>query len=196
MKIRAIIFDMDGTVVDAPYDWDRIRKELNTQGIPILTFLNSLKEPERTKKWKILEKYEKEATSKAVLMQGIPKFLEFLRSKKIKRALVTNNSRKNVSFLVKKFDLMFDFIVSRESGLWKPSGAPFIFALTSLGIKAEECCVIGNSHFDIKAAEEAGIEKIFLLSRERDAPTSLGAEIFTSVSDIQKKVENVLNSIG
>jgi beta-phosphoglucomutase-like phosphatase (HAD superfamily) len=36
MKLKGVIFDMDGTVVDVTYDWNQIREELNSQGKPIL----------------------------------------------------------------------------------------------------------------------------------------------------------------
>ena len=163
MKIKGVIFDMDGSVIESPYDWEKIRSDLDTRGKPILAYIDNLKEPERSKKWKILEKYEHEATKKANLKQGISEFLSFLKKKNIKKALVTNNSRENVSFILKKFKLEFDYVLTRESGLWKPSGAPFLAVLNRFGLKEEECCVIGDSHFDMKAGAEAGITKIFIL---------------------------------
>ena len=81
MKIRGVIFDLDGTIVDVPYDWPQIKLDLGTQGQPILHYLSSLEEPEKTKKWKILKKYEDEATLKATLKEGMKEFLDFLREK-------------------------------------------------------------------------------------------------------------------
>jgi HAD superfamily hydrolase (TIGR01509 family) len=194
VKVRAIILDLDGTVVETPYDWTQIREELGTKGVSILTFLNALKEPERSLKWNILKKYEDEATHKAKLKKDIRPFLTFLAKRKIKRALVTNNSRKNVRFLLKKFDLKFDCVISRERGLWKPSGAPFLEVLRKLKIKKEECCVVGDSHFDIKAAKEAGIEKIFILHRDKEKFYSSGAIVVLTVNALQKKIEMLLQS--
>ena len=162
MKIRAVIFDMDGTIVDVSYDWQQIKKELNTGGKPILHYLISLKEPERSEKWKALEKFEDEATAKASLKEGMKEFLDFLAEKGVKRALVTNNSNKNVNFLLRKFNLQFEVILSRESGLWKPSGSPFEAVLKKLSLKKEEVCVVGDSHFDIEAAQKAGISIVFI----------------------------------
>lgn len=192
MKIKGAIFDLDGTVVDVPYDWSRIKAELGTLGKPILHYLSSLKEPEKSKKWKILEKYEDEATLKAVLKKGMAEFLDFLTAKDVKKALVTNNSRKNVHFLLKKFNLKFDCIISRESGLWKPSGAPFLEAMKKLKLKKEECCVVGDSHFDLNAAEEAGIERVFLLGEDKEKFSSTGAKLFSTVKALQEWMEELL----
>jgi len=192
LRLKGAIFDMDGTVVDVPYDWGKIKAELGTQGKPILTYIENLDEPERSKKWKILERFESEATQEAKLKPGMRDFLDLLSARGVKKALVTNNSRKNVSFLLEKFRLEFDCVISRERGLWKPSGAPFLVALKELQLNKEECCVVGDSHFDIRAAEEAGIPLIFILSEDRERFDKMNAEVFSSVEALQAKMVKLL----
>jgi HAD superfamily hydrolase (TIGR01509 family) len=192
MKLRGVIFDMDGTVVDVSYDWNEIKAELATEGKPILAFLSSLEEPEKSEKWRVLERYEDEATMKAKLKPGIARFLDFLSERGIKKALVTNNSKKNVDFLLKKFDLEFDRVISRESGLWKPSGAPFAAVLEKLGLRKEECCVIGDSHFDVKAANEAGISCVLILNEDKERFASTNAEVFSTVGELQDRIKTFL----
>ena len=183
---------MDGTLVDAPYDWKSIKEELNTQGKPILTHIQGLSEPEKTQKWKQLEHFEKEATKKAELKEGIPEFLAFLKMKGLKVALVTNNSRENVEYLLQKFNLSFDCVLSRESGLWKPSGAPFTAVLTELHLNREECCVIGDTFFDIEAARDVGIDRVFILNRDRAKFADTSAEIFADVEELKSRIQAFL----
>lgn len=190
--IKCVIFDMDGTVVDVPYDWKKIKEELQTRGAPILSYIQGLKEPEKSEKWKILEEFEEEATAQAALKEGMKEFLSFLENKKIKKALVTNNSRGNVDFLLKKFNLEFDIILSRETGLWKPSGAPFLFVLKKLRLEKEECCVIGDSHFDVKAAADAGIQNVFILSSKKQKNLPVGVRIFQTVHDLEKWLQRLI----
>lgn len=196
MKIKGAIFDMDGTIVDVPYDWIKIKAELETQGKPILIYLDSLEEPEKSMKWKILEKYEDEATKKAELKPGIRKLLSFLSRKGIKKVLVTNNAEKNVNFLLNKFHLEFDLIVSRESGLWKPSGAPFVAVLRKLGLRKKECCVVGDSHFDVQAANEAGIPYVFILNENKERFITSKVEVFSSPQELIKRLETLLEGEG
>jgi HAD superfamily hydrolase (TIGR01549 family) len=191
-RIKGVIFDMDGTVVDVPYDWKKIKQELQTEGKPILSHIQSLQEPERSKKWAILEKFEQDATAQATLKDGMIEFLSFLKDRRIKTALVTNNSRKNLEFLLDKFQLSFDFLLSREAGLWKPSGTPFVFALQNLGIEKSECCVIGDSHFDVKAAEDAGIKRVFMLNQKGDKTFSGGVETVRTVKELEEKISQIL----
>jgi len=194
MKLRGVIFDMDGTVVDVSYNWNGIRAELATQGKSILGFLSTLEEPQKSEKWRVLERYENEATMKAKLKPGMARFLDFLSERGIKKALVTNNSKKNVDFLLKKFDLEFDCVISRESGLWKPSGAPFAAVLEKLGLKREECCVIGDSPFDVKAANEAGISCVLILNEDKERFASTNAEVFSTVGELQERLKALLES--
>jgi HAD superfamily hydrolase (TIGR01549 family) len=191
-QLKGAIFDMDGTVVEAPYDWRKIKEELNTQGHPILSYIQGLKEPEKTRKWKQLEGYEREATAKAVLKDGVRELLLFLKKKGLKVALVTNNSRKNVLYLLDKFDLSFDLVLSRESGLWKPSGAPFMAVLEELKLKKEECCVIGDTFFDIDAAKDVGIDKIFIVNRDRKKFSSTPVKVFADVKTLKRHIQTLI----
>ncbi len=105
---------------------------------------------------------------------------------------MTNNSQRSVSFLLEKFNLEFDCIFSRERGLWKPSGAPFQAVLEKLGLEKKECCVVGDSNFDIKAAEEAGIPNVFILNEDKEKFASMPAEVFSSVEELMKRIEQLL----
>lgn len=192
MRMKCVIFDLDGTIVDVPYDWDRIKAELETQGRPILHFLDSLEEPEKSKKWKILESYEDEATRRAELKQGMLKLMDLLTQKGIKKVVVTNNSQQNVSRLLARFNLKFDYVLTRESGLWKPSGAPFLDVMKRFGLKRDECSVVGDSPFDAKAANEAGISRVFILSENKKRFASHHAELFSSVESLTKRIEKLL----
>ncbi len=192
MKLRGVLFDMDGTVVEVPYDWPRIRAEIGAGGIPLLTYISGLPEPQRSQKWEILQRYEDEATRQAVLKRGMRKFLAFLRAKSVRTALITNNSQKNVDALLERFSLKFDCVLSRDSGLWKPSGEPLRAAMSILELGPDECCVVGDSHFDIKAALDAGISRIFILSKERAKFAAWTVEIFGTVASLRRRIEELL----
>ncbi len=192
MRLRAAIFDLDGTIVETTYDWPRIKADLGTGSVPILSYLNGLSEPEKSRKWEILRRYEDVATRRAVLKEGIPDFLEFLTEKRIRKALVTNNSRKNVRTILRKFHLSFDLVLSRECGLWKPSGAPFSKVIEELGLNPAECFVVGDTLYDVRAALDAGIERIFILHADGEKAPSLPAETFGTVAALRARVDELL----
>lgn len=192
MGIKGVIFDMDGTIVDVPYDWPQIKSSLDTQGKPILSYLQGLSEPEKSEKWAILEKYENEATEQARIKPGMGEFLDYLSERQIKIALVTNNSRRNVQILLRRFNISFDTVISRESGLWKPSASPLLAVLQEWRVDREECCVVGDTQFDIEAAEAAGIAKIFIFSEDKERFHPTRAELLVSVSELWSRIEKLL----
>jgi pyrophosphatase PpaX len=192
MGLRGVIFDLDGTVVENVYDWTGIRDELGTGATSILHYLDSLDEPERTAKWTILETHEARQTESSVLRQGVRELLAFLRARRVAAALVTNNSRKNTEFLLAKFQLDFDCVITRESGLWKPSGAPFLEVLRTFGLEPEACGVVGDTRFDVLAALDAGIERIFLLSDEPELFIGLPVEVFPDIDVLKLRLESLL----
>ena len=188
MSLKAVLFDMDGTIVDVPYDWPRIKKDIATGGEPILSHLQKLPEPERSRKWAILEAYEERATSEAVVREGIVALLGYLREREVRSALVTNNSRKNVDLLLERFNLRFDLVLSRESGLWKPSGAPFVHVMCEWGLCPGECCVVGDSLLDVRAALEAEIHRIYIVNEDPRIFLETGAEVFPSIPALHRRL--------
>lgn len=192
MRIKGIIFDMDGTIVDVPYNWPEIRAELDTQGESILSHIQGLSEPLRSRKWAVLERFEDKATQQADMRAGTPELLAFLRRLHIKTALVSNNSQKNVAFLLAKFKLEFDRVMSRESGLWKPSGRPFLKVIQEWGISAEECCVVGDSIFDILAAQAAEIEHIFIVHEDKERFKDYAVDVLADIPQIHGRLQALL----
>ena len=192
MKIKGVIFDLDGTLIDAPYDWPRIKADLDTGGQPILRFLSDLQEPEKSRKWKVLENYEETATAHAVLKEGVPELLQYLEHKHIRTALVSNNSQKNVSLLTEKFSLRFDLVLSRDSGMSKPSAHSFRHILHKWKFQKAECGVVGDAFFDVQAAEAAGIDLVWIISQDPDKFKETKSEVVGSIFALQERISQVV----
>jgi len=161
--IEAVVFDMDGTLVDSEYDWPAIRKQLDVTGPSIIDSVNALPEDERRVRWGELEAIEAAATRDARLHDGADDLLRLLADRRVQTALVTNNTDENTRELLTRFGLSFDVVLTRDSGLWKPSGAPLVEASRRLGVAPERCLAVGDSHYDIIAARDAGLAKVCLL---------------------------------
>lgn len=154
--VRAVVFDLDGTLVEADYDWPAIRRDLEITGASIIDQLHRLPEPERTEKWASLIETERQASRGARLREGARELLAGLRERRIPVALVTNNTDENTRQLMARFGLEFEVVLTRDSGLWKPSGAPIQEAVRQLGVEPGECLAVGDSLLDVRSAREAG----------------------------------------
>ncbi|HRD02145.1 MAG TPA: HAD-IA family hydrolase [Candidatus Saccharicenans sp.] len=191
MKTKLVIFDLDGTVVENNYDWAVIRQELGLTGGSILAYLDNLPDPDRWQKYAILEAHERRQTEMARLKSGVREFLEWLASYQIKTALVTNNNRENTCCLLDRFQLRFDLVLTRESGLYKPSGAPLVRAMEQLKATPDETLAIGDTNYDLLAAREAGLTRIFILKSAMTPANLDRVLVVSSFEEIKNYLERV-----
>jgi HAD superfamily hydrolase (TIGR01549 family) len=166
--MEACVFDMDGTVVDAKYDWVAMRAAFGVGSGSIIEHLNSLKGDEKDSRLAELRQIERDASLAAHIKNGAAELLTLLREKGIKTALVTNNSEENASYLIEKFGLNFDLVITRDSGLYKPSGAPVAEAVKQLGATPEKTLCIGDSLYDVLACRAADCAWICMLYDEKN----------------------------
>lgn len=163
---NAVIFDLDGTILDSRYDWKKIRKKLNLEQYSILDQLYSLPLGERKKRESLLKRYERHATANASLFPDVKKVLDILRKMGIKTGLSTNNSLENTRFIIEKHNLVFDCIVTRDDGIWKPNKEPILMLIQRLGSKPDTTLIVGDSDYDILSARDADAS-CAILWRER-----------------------------
>jgi HAD superfamily hydrolase (TIGR01509 family) len=196
MSFRGAIFDLDGTVVENAYDWPRIKEEMGVEGMSILDYLDGLEEPERSRKWAVLERHEAEQTEGSALREGVQELLAFLGARGVAAALVTNNTLKNTDYLLRKFGLGFDCVITRESGLWKPSGAPLREAMERMGLRPDECFAVGDTRFDVLAAVDAGIGAIFILADDPQPFFGFPVEVVPDVEALEDRLGFLLTAEG
>lgn len=157
---------MDGTIFESYLDWLQIREELKIpRGDSILKEIYKDGKVDKAR-LEILEKYEKENTLKTKPIHGFSDCLHYLENRQIKTALVTNNNKENTDFLIERFNLRFDLVITREKRLWKPEPDAFFYIMNLYGCSAEEIISIGDSHYDVRASRAARISAIFIIEKE------------------------------
>jgi HAD superfamily hydrolase (TIGR01549 family) len=168
MAIRAVLFDMDGTIWDAPIDWLAVRREIDlaVDGRPIYVQLMDLPSQERDRGIRILERHEELGVKNGRLVPGVEELLQCLRDAHVKCALVTNNSRRSVERVLARHPLSFDAVLSRDDGAMKPDPQAFLSVLKKLAVRPDEAIAVGDAHLDLIAAERAGIAEFILVGNK------------------------------
>jgi HAD superfamily hydrolase (TIGR01509 family) len=95
--------------------------------------------------------------------KGVREFLEKVRARGIKTAIVSGSHRTNVQVALDILDLgeYFDLIVSGDDLLErKPDPKPFLVAAEKLGLRPQDCLVIEDSFAGAEAARRAGAKLI------------------------------------
>jgi HAD superfamily hydrolase (TIGR01509 family) len=189
-SFKAIIFDLDGVIVKSRLDFKLIRKEIFGSELdePVLEQIEQLKDPEEKKRaLRTLENHETKAALTSELNSGIRALLRWLSQKKIKRAIVTRNSRKSVSIIFNRFKLNFDAVITRKEAPPKPAREPVLLACQKMGLQPEEVILIGDYEFDMLAGKRAGVTTILL--RTPDQPSSENADmVVDSVLELTKLI--------
>jgi HAD superfamily hydrolase (TIGR01509 family) len=161
--IRCIIFDLDGTLFDAPYDWVKIKQTLGVpEGEGILSYIEKLPEKAKEKKMHMLKTIEEETTRKGKLKDGVQELLNELKRRGIKRVLLTNNLLRNVRYIIRKYGIEFDMVITREMGMTKPGNAAILYILKEFGLNENEVIFVGDSSYDVESANLSEISMIIV----------------------------------
>jgi HAD superfamily hydrolase (TIGR01549 family) len=160
--IRAVIFDMDGTLTRPTLDFPAIRAEIGL-GEPLLETMIALAAgPERDRAFAILERHEERAAEVSELNDDVPEVLSFLESHRVPAALVTRNSRASVRRVLEKHRLGFEVVVTREDAPAKPRPEPLWLICERLGIPPAAALMVGDFKLDILAGRNAGTRTALL----------------------------------
>lgn len=179
MNIKAVLFDLDGTLVNtndhiisavmlALEKVSTVRKTREeiaaTFGIPLHKAIQGFD----YENWeKILATYHEFANLKGfsdvTLFPQVTTCLSILSEAKIKMAIVTSRKKENAISYLKHFDILsyFDEIIGPEDTInHKPHPEPIHLALKKLNVLANEALMVGDSPFDLMAANEAKVKSV------------------------------------
>ena len=174
MDFKAVVFDLDGTLVDSPLSFVDIRKELE---IPeksyILEHLDTVAEPEKTKKLKRLEEIEVEAAGKAAVFPGVIELIQLLHETQARVGIFTRNCRAATTRVVETLGLDIHMIVTREDAPAKPDPEGLQKFLTAWDIEKQDLLYIGDFHFDIDCGKALGVKTGLFTN---GLPAALGLE--------------------
>jgi HAD superfamily hydrolase (TIGR01509 family) len=161
MSIRGMIFDLDGTLVDSALDFDLIRRQMGLPPkVPILEALDDLDDHHAERRWAILAQHELMGVLRATLFPGVIEFFHELDRRRIKRAVLTRNSRASALATLARFELEVHAVHAREDGPVKPDPAGIWRICETWGWGPDQCVMIGDYRFDIEAGRKAGAHTV------------------------------------
>ncbi|MFX1337939.1 MAG: HAD family hydrolase [Promethearchaeota archaeon] len=192
--IKAIVWDLDGTLIHFKIDWLRARREtikiLKKHGVPkhLLTVKSSILENirlareyfgkagytnEETEKIikivdNVVNDIEYEAALEATAVNGIDKVLEFIKKKNLKQAIYTFNTHRNATTSLEKIGMIgyFNIIIGRDDVKnTKPHPEHLTLICNKLNVKPSDIIVIGDNHRDIEGALNVGAKSIALKTK-------------------------------
>ena len=186
--MRAVIFDLDGTLVDTVYGhtlaWWRVLEEAN---LPVASWKvhrligmsgglitraagheigRDLSEEEAERLQQRHGEVYKALMPDRHPLPGALDLLRHLREAKIKHGIATSGKRHDAQASLDALDLPRDMVIvdRTEVERAKPEPDLFLACQEKLGVTPAECYVVGDAVWDVLAARRAGMLAIGLLS--------------------------------
>ena len=180
---KAIIFDLDGTLIDSMNVWSDIdkeffkmhdlpfeedyQKEIGHKGLKEIAAYTktryNLKESEDEIISIWLDMAKEAYAYKVPLKEGVKSFLEYLQSKNIKMGIATSNSLELTELVLKHHDIYKYFSkVVTVNELKTNKGSPDIYLhiSDSFGLVPSECIVFEDLLTGIRTAKKAGYKVV------------------------------------
>ncbi len=171
MSIKAVIFDLDGTITQPYFDFDAIREEmgLDRDSGPVLESMEKMTPQQRQHAEEILHFHERRAVTESRLNAGAKRTLSALRKAGIHIGILTRNKRSNALAIAKKHGLKFEIIVDREDGPVKPDAFGVLRICEQFAVMPEETLLVGDYLFDLLCAKAADAVAVLLANHDRAA---------------------------
>lgn len=190
--LKALVFDLDGTLVDTKLDFLRMRQEMGiSHDQDILKTLNAQTDPEIKSRWeRVIHRHELEGVLVGRLFPGVREFMQNCRENFQHLGLQTRNSKTSTQRLIDKFNFKFNIVLSREDVReQKPAPEGLLKIAEHLKIDAEEMVYIGDHEMDMKAAKNAGC--LGFQFTEKQSPSELADFHFENFDQLQEKLKSL-----
>lgn len=214
MSYKAVLFDMDGTLLDTLEDLcDSTNHALAQMGYPlrgieeIRRFIGNGAEkqirravPEGTSEGKIMETlaafrayYQDHCQIKTKVYDGLLDVLSELKEKGVKMAVVSNKPDAAVKKLSREyFGDRLDYAVGPSDGVrCKPYPDMAEEALKALGVEKKDAVFVGDSEVDVQTGMNAGLDVIAVSwgFRSREVVIEAGAKMIADdASELEKLI--------
>jgi len=208
--ILAVVFDMDGVLVDTEHLWDEVREELTTEwggrytpeaqeammGMSSLEWSRylhetvGLREPPETINAEVVRRMLARYEVDLPVVPGAVEAVRRLDEEGFRLAVASSSNRELIDAVLRRIELaaLFEATVSSEEvGRGKPEPDVYVEAARRLAVAPERCAAIEDSASGIRAARAAGMRVVAYPNRHYPPPPAalaLADQVLGSLSEL------------
>lgn len=138
----------------------------------------------------LADRYSTVRLENMYVLPGAQSTLDLLRSRGYRLGLLTNGDGETQKYKIERFDLAKYFetiLIEGDLGFGKPDARMYRLALSELGLKPEQTCMIGdNLSWDVEAPQELGIRAVWIDRKRTGLPLSSTAAPHRVIRDISE----------
>ena len=214
MKIKAVIFDFDGTIAATNQliidSWQhtylsRLGRKGNEKDI-----IESFGEPLEITMAKVFPQFDLDETLKIYrefqykyfkgeveAFPGMVELIKRLKNEGYKIAVVTSRKGKTTHEGLDKFGVLKDMevvVTCDDTDIHKPNPEPILLALERLNVEPSSAIMVGDSIFDTECAKNAGVKSILVdwSVAGQNAGNSVDADFLAKSAD---EIKEIIESI-
>ena len=192
--IKGVIFDLDGTLIQLPINYDIIQKNLKeffniSENLkPLIPTIIELSKNDQNKiktAFSLICEEEILASKNFKIMNEAVEVLKFLKSKNLILCLVTMQCRAALNEILYKMNILdlFDFVISRDENYDRFEQIQN--SLDNISLNSSEVLVIGDRIHDVESAKKAGCIPILKINKINKNP-SFDCRIIRNLIEIKK----------
>jgi HAD superfamily hydrolase (TIGR01509 family) len=164
--IRAVVFDLDGTLVDSALNFSAMCDDIGwPRGTALLERLAQLDDPsESARVQHIIRQHELRGARQASWMPGAEQCLQQLVQARIPLALLTRNMREATQLTITRLNIPIARVLTREDCAPKPDPAGLLRFAADLQLPVHQMMYVGDYVYDLQTAANAGMPSCLYLN--------------------------------
>ena len=185
MRFQALVFDLDGTLVDSKIDFAAMRAELSlNKDHDVLKTIATWPKVDQVRAHEIIHRHERSGAESSTLIDGAKEFINQARSMNIPCSVFTRNSRDTTLWSLEQHGILCDHIVSREDLPPKPDPAGLHSIARRCNVDLSQMLFVGDYLYDLQAGLRAGVATALYLPQPADFDTTGATLIFKSYREL------------